>query len=59
MATSTSRAVGWIGLGKMGLPICRRLKTAGLRVTVLARSHDGAAKAEGEGFFPQDPNRLT
>ena len=50
MPTSASRAVGWIGLGKMGLPICRRLKTAGLRVTVLARNDAGAAKAEGEGF---------
>ncbi|TIV76095.1 MAG: hypothetical protein E5V93_12710, partial [Mesorhizobium sp.] len=50
MAMGISQAVGWIGLGKMGLPICGRLKAAGLRVTVLARNEDGAAKAEKEGF---------
>lgn len=43
------RTVGWIGLGKMGLPICRRLKAAGVVVTVLARNDAGAAKAEAEG----------
>ena len=50
MATGIFRAVGWIGLGKMGLPICGRLKAAGFPVTVLARNQDGAAKAEKEGF---------
>lgn len=32
-----SRKIGWIGAGKMGLPICKRLKAAGYKVTVLVR----------------------
>lgn len=44
------RTVGWIGLGKMGLPICRRLMAAGIAVTVFARNDASAAKAEAEGF---------
>jgi 3-hydroxyisobutyrate dehydrogenase-like beta-hydroxyacid dehydrogenase len=35
--------IGWIGAGKMGLPICQRLKAAGHNVVVLARS-DAAAQ---------------
>ena len=35
--------IGWIGAGKMGLPICQRLKTAGHNVVVLARN-DAAAQ---------------
>ncbi len=35
MSTSDIRTVGWIGLGKMGLPICRRLTAAGIAVTCL------------------------
>lgn len=35
--------IAWIGAGKMGLPICKRLKSAGHAVTVLARM---PAKAE-------------
>lgn len=50
MATSAFRAVGWIGLGKMGLPICRRLNAAGIQVTVLARNEASAAKAEAQRF---------
>lgn len=50
MATGTVTSVGWIGLGKMGLPICRRLQAAGIVVTVLARNDASAAKAEAEGF---------
>ena len=29
--------IAWIGAGKMGLPVCKRLRTAGHDVTVLAR----------------------
>ena len=29
--------ISWIGAGKMGLPVCHRLKAAGHAVTVLAR----------------------
>jgi 3-hydroxyisobutyrate dehydrogenase-like beta-hydroxyacid dehydrogenase len=50
MEDSGIRTVGWIGLGKMGLPICRRLAAAGLGVTVLARNDAGADKAHAEGF---------
>jgi 3-hydroxyisobutyrate dehydrogenase-like beta-hydroxyacid dehydrogenase len=50
MQTDTLLTVGWIGLGKMGLPICRRLAAAGIGVTVLARNDAGAATAEAENF---------
>ena len=50
METSRIVSVGWIGLGKMGLPICRRLAVAGIEVTVFARNDAGAAKAGAEGF---------
>lgn len=50
MDTGRFRSIGWIGLGKMGLPICRRLAAAGIKVAVLARNAAGAARAEGEGF---------
>lgn len=50
MTTGAVQSVGWIGLGKMGLPICRRLRTAGFQVTVFARNDAGAAKAEAEEF---------
>jgi 3-hydroxyisobutyrate dehydrogenase-like beta-hydroxyacid dehydrogenase len=50
MARGASQSVGWIGLGKLGLPICRRLRAASFEVTVLARNEAGAAKAEAEGF---------
>ena len=50
MQDRTIQTVGWIGLGKMGLPICRRLLAAGLGVTVLARNQAGAEKAGDAGF---------
>ena len=50
MAASTVGSVGWIGLGKMGLPICRRLTAAGAGLTVFARNDAGAAKAGAAGF---------
>ena len=34
-AIGTSARIGWIGMGKMGLPICLRLYGAGYRVKVL------------------------
>jgi 3-hydroxyisobutyrate dehydrogenase-like beta-hydroxyacid dehydrogenase len=51
MDAGTLRKVGWIGLGKMGLPICRRLTAAGFGLTTFARNEASAAKAEAEGFF--------
>jgi 3-hydroxyisobutyrate dehydrogenase len=50
METSKLRTVGWIGLGKMGMPICKRLAAAGVGVTVLARNDAGAAKCEQAGL---------
>lgn len=44
------RNIGWIGLGKMGLPICRRLAAAGLTVTAYVRSDGAQEKARSEGF---------
>jgi 3-hydroxyisobutyrate dehydrogenase-like beta-hydroxyacid dehydrogenase len=40
---NTSLKIGWIGAGKMGLPICKRLKAAGFEVSALARSKEKAA----------------
>jgi 3-hydroxyisobutyrate dehydrogenase-like beta-hydroxyacid dehydrogenase len=42
--------ISWIGAGKMGLPICKRLKAAGQDVRVLARRPE-QAKALGEFGF--------
>ena len=36
--------IGWIGAGKMGFPICQRLKAAGHNVLVLARSDASVQK---------------
>jgi len=45
-----SHKIGWIGAGKMGLPIARRLKAAGHDVTVLARSAARAKELEAAGL---------
>ena len=42
--------IAWIGAGKMGLPVCHRLKAAGHNVRVLARRPDQAAKLRDLGF---------
>lgn len=42
--------ISWIGAGKMGLPVCRRLKAAGHEVKVLARSPVKAEALTQEGF---------
>jgi 3-hydroxyisobutyrate dehydrogenase-like beta-hydroxyacid dehydrogenase len=46
--------IAWIGAGKMGLPICRRLKAAGHRVTVLARRPAQADILATHGLTPAD-----
>ena len=46
----SKRKIGWIGAGKMGLPICRRLKAAGHDVTVLARRPAQAEALAAQGF---------
>jgi 3-hydroxyisobutyrate dehydrogenase-like beta-hydroxyacid dehydrogenase len=42
--------IAWIGAGKMGLPICKRLKAAGHDVAVLARRPDQSAALTDKGF---------
>ena len=37
--------IGWIGLGKMGLPICERLAARQFDVTTFARNPEGRARA--------------
>ncbi len=43
--------IAWIGAGKMGLPVCRRLKEAGHAVRILARTPGRAATFEADGFI--------
>src|SRR5262245_53711246 len=50
----TSLNIAWIGAGKMGLPICKRLKSAGHDVAVLARRADQEAKLSDLGFRVAD-----
>ena len=47
---AATMTIGWIGLGKMGLPICRRLTAAGHQVTVYVRNDAGHARAVSNGF---------
>jgi 3-hydroxyisobutyrate dehydrogenase-like beta-hydroxyacid dehydrogenase len=46
--------IAWIGAGKMGLPICKRLKAAGHDMHVLARRPEQAAVLAGLGFETAD-----
>ena len=39
--------VGFIGLGKMGTPMCRHIKAAGYDVTAFVRNAAGRGKASG------------
>jgi 3-hydroxyisobutyrate dehydrogenase-like beta-hydroxyacid dehydrogenase len=41
--------IGWIGLGKMGLPICERLAAEGFPVTALSRSAERRERATRAG----------
>ena len=40
----TSMRIAWIGAGRMGLPICKRLKASGHDVRILARRPEQAEK---------------
>lgn len=42
--------IGWIGLGKMGLPMSRHIHAAGNMVTAYARSASGADRAAAAGY---------
>ena len=48
--TNAANKVGWIGLGKMGLPICKRLRGAGFEVKALCRSAEKERLATSHGF---------
>lgn len=43
--------IAWIGAGKMGLPVCKRLKAAGHDVHVLARRPERAAEFDALGLL--------
>lgn len=49
----TKQTIGFIGLGKMGLPIARRLAGAGHRIVIWARSDRSVDTADAEGFGSQ------
>jgi 3-hydroxyisobutyrate dehydrogenase-like beta-hydroxyacid dehydrogenase len=44
-AAGRKTKVGWLGLGKMGLPICERLAAHGFEVKALARNPGGRERA--------------
>jgi 3-hydroxyisobutyrate dehydrogenase-like beta-hydroxyacid dehydrogenase len=46
----TTETIGFIGLGKMGLPIARRLAAAGHRIVAWTRPGRSVETAEAEGF---------
>jgi 3-hydroxyisobutyrate dehydrogenase-like beta-hydroxyacid dehydrogenase len=50
VAIKASARIGWIGMGKMGLPICKRLRGAGFRIRVLCRNGESASIATTNGF---------
>jgi 3-hydroxyisobutyrate dehydrogenase-like beta-hydroxyacid dehydrogenase len=45
-----SAQIAWIGMGKMGFPICKRLRGAGFQVRALCRSSAGESIATTNGF---------
>src|SRR3984957_15536025 len=49
-AIKASAQIGWIGMGKMGLPICKRLHGAGLQVRALCRNGAAESVATTNGF---------
>ncbi len=48
--TTARSKVGWVGLGKMGLPICKRLRDAGFQINALRRSEEKEMLARSHGF---------
>jgi 3-hydroxyisobutyrate dehydrogenase-like beta-hydroxyacid dehydrogenase len=49
-AIQASVQIGWIGIGKMGLPICKRLRDAGFQVRALCRNEASESIAATNGF---------
>ena len=52
--TPPETTIGWIGAGKMGLPICHRLKDAGFKVHALGRSAAAQKTLRDAGFTVHD-----
>lgn len=52
--TDALPGIGWVGLGKMGTPICRRLKSAGYEVTAYVRNAAGRCRAAKMGLATAD-----
>lgn len=52
-------ALGFIGLGKMGVPMVRRLMGAGFEVHVANRSQEVVHQMEGEGAIPGDVGEVV
>ena len=50
VAITASAQIGWIGVGKMGLPICKRLQGAGFQVRALCRNGASESIATTNGF---------
>jgi 3-hydroxyisobutyrate dehydrogenase-like beta-hydroxyacid dehydrogenase len=50
VSINSSAHIGWIGMGKMGLPICIRLQGAGFRVKALCRNGLSESVATTNGF---------
>jgi 3-hydroxyisobutyrate dehydrogenase-like beta-hydroxyacid dehydrogenase len=50
--THAASKVGWVGLGKMGVPICKRLQAADYTVKAFCRSEEKAQLAISQGFGP-------
>jgi 3-hydroxyisobutyrate dehydrogenase-like beta-hydroxyacid dehydrogenase len=50
VAIKASARIGWIGIGKMGLPICKRLHGAGFQVRALCRNGATESVATTNGF---------
>jgi 3-hydroxyisobutyrate dehydrogenase-like beta-hydroxyacid dehydrogenase len=50
IAIEAPARIGWIGIGKMGLPICKRLRDAGFQVRVLCRNGAAESVAAANGF---------
>jgi 3-hydroxyisobutyrate dehydrogenase-like beta-hydroxyacid dehydrogenase len=49
-AIKTPALIGWIGMGKMGLPICKRLLRAGFQARALCRNGAAESVAKANGF---------
>ena len=53
----TDVTVGWIGLGKMGRPMSKRLHDAGMRVLVNSRNQQTIHEVAAQGLMPQGSPR--